>query len=296
MGTEVDALVRERRIRVLRDEPIGPHTTFRIGGPARYFALPSTVDELLALRLACAEAGVPVRLLGSGANVLAPDEGFPGMVIHLGRMDGVTIDAEGRVEAQAGASFPRLVVRTVQAGLEGFDGLGGIPATVGGALFMNAGGRYGEIFDTVVRVQILDAEGRVRELPRDEIPFGYRRSGLDGSIILGGTFRLRPADPARVRARFEEIVGAKRAAQPMRERCAGCMFKNPPGMSAGRAIEESGLKGTRVGDAVVSPKHANFIVNAGGAGSGDVLALIDRVREGVRARMGVELSLEVLVW
>lgn len=292
----LDKFLRERRVQFLRDEPISAHTTFRIGGPARYFALPSSVEELRSLWLMCVDLGIPVRLLGSGANVLASDAEFPGVVIHLGRLDCVRIDAGGRVEAEAGASFPRLVVRTVQAGLEGFDGLGGIPATVGGALFMNAGGRYGEIFDTVQSVTVMDAEGRVCELGRGEIPFGYRRSGLDGKIILGGTFSLRPTDPIRVRARFEEVVSRKRATQPMRDRCAGCIFKNPPGMSAGRAIEQSGFKGARVGGAEVSPRHANFIVNAGGARAADVLALIDRVRDGVRARMGVELSLEVLVW
>jgi len=294
MGT-LDAFLRESGIRVLRDAPLGLRTTFRIGGPARALAMPATVDELGALWRACRETETPVRILGSGANLLVRDRGFDGVVIHLGRLSAVSIRGE-QVDAEAGASFPKLVISTVQAGLEGLDGLAGIPASVGGAIFMNAGGRHGEIFDVVESVRTLDPGGKVVEQGRTEIPYGYRRSGLEGHVVLGGRFRLRPADPRVVRERFEAVVRSKRASQPMRERSAGCIFKNPPAMSAGRAIDESGFKGARVGDAVVSSKHANFIVNAGRASSEDVLALIERVRDGVRARLSIDLSMEVLVW
>lgn len=291
----LEAYLGDRRPAVLRDELIGPRTTFRIGGPARIFAQPATVQEAVALWSACLEADVSVRVLGSGANLLVSDIGYDGVVIHLGRLNTVAIDG-ARVIADAGASFPRLVIKTVQAGLAGFEGLGGIPAAVGGAVFMNAGGRHGEVFDVLESVVALDREGRLRELRRDRIAFGYRRSGLEGHVILSARFAMREENPEALRERFEGVVNAKRATQPVREHSAGCIFKNPPGLSAGRMIEEAGLKGLRIGRAMVSPRHANFIVNTGGAGSDEVMTLIDAVRETVRARIGVELKLEVEFW
>jgi UDP-N-acetylmuramate dehydrogenase len=200
------------------------------------------------------------------------------------------------VIVEAGYSFPKLVQQTVWMGLGGLEGLGGIPANVGGALFMNAGGRFGEIFDVVESVTIMDPLGTVQQVSKKDIPYSYRKSGLDGSIILAGTLQLRRDDVRRVKGVFEDVVRKKREAQPMNEPSAGCIFKNPSGQSAGKAIEACGLKGTAVGDAVVSSKHANFIVNRGRAKAEEVMRLIDLVRARVAERLGVELETEVKLW
>jgi UDP-N-acetylmuramate dehydrogenase len=287
--------LKEHGIEHEPNAPLGPLTTFRIGGCAAVLIRPGTVEELQRTLWACLEQEVPWRLLGKGSNVLIPDSGFAGAVIVLHRFGRMLVCGE-RVEVEAGYSFPKLVQQTVWMGLGGLEGLGGIPANVGGALYMNAGGRFGEIFDVVESVTIMDPLGNVQQVNRKDIPFSYRKSGLDGSIILAGTLRLRRDDEERVRSMFLDVVRKKRGAQPMNEPSAGCIFKNPKGQSAGLAIEACGLKGLSVGEAMVSRKHANFIVNCGRARAEEVLRLIEIVREQVSKRMGLSLELEVKVW
>jgi UDP-N-acetylmuramate dehydrogenase len=282
-------------IRLSPGEPIGPRTTFRIGGPAGLMVFPASIDEMRRVVAACLEEATPLRILGMGANLLVGDGGFPGVVASLERMDRLAFIGD-RAVVEAGYSFPRLVQKSVWLGLGGLEGLGGIPATVGGAIFMNAGGRFGEIFDVVETVTAMDPLGVVQILKKKEIPFRYRRSGLDGMTILGATLRLRPDDPSAMKEKFVEVVRKKRQTQPMSEPSAGCIFKNPPGSSAGRLIEACGLKGARVGGAAVSSKHANFIVNGGGARAEEVIRLIDMVRDRVLKEAGRELELEVKLW
>jgi UDP-N-acetylmuramate dehydrogenase len=280
-----DTFLRERSIPVRFDEPLGPHTTLKVGGPADFFVEPRDEQELAAAWAAARECDIPVRLLGSGANLLVRDAGVRGAVVRLSRFrrrDGMHV--------QAGYNLATLVKETVQEGLGGLECLAGVPATLGGAIAMNAGGRHGEIAEAVKYVDVMTAQGDLRRLQRGEVGFRYRATGLGAATVVAAGFDLRPREG--VRARYDEILGAKKASQPLGTHNAGCMFKNPPGTAAGRLIDESGLKGARVGKAHVSRKHANFIINEGGATADDVLRLVEHVR----SRVPVPLELEILVW
>lgn len=267
-----------------RGVPLGPLTTMKVGGPAEYFAEPRTIEELAALLA----TGIPWRILGSGANLLVRDRGVEGLVIRLHRLQ----RREG-LYVEAGRNLPNLVKETVSEGLAGLECLAGVPATVGGAVAMNAGGRHGEIGDAIRFVDVLE-NGEVRRLSRAEVGFRYRGTALGGRPVVGAQFELRP-DP-RVGERYDAILAAKKATQPLGCRNAGCMFRNPPGGHAGRLIDESGLKGLAVGGIHVSRKHANFFVNDGTGTADDVFRLADLVRDAVRRRAGVELELEIVVW
>jgi UDP-N-acetylmuramate dehydrogenase len=280
-----DALLREERIPVRLGEPLAPYTTMKVGGPADYLVEPRTAEELARVAAAARECDVPWRVLGSGANLLVRDEGVRGTVLRLARL----ARREG-LHVEAGYSLARLVKETVAEGLAGLECLAGVPAAIGGAVRMNAGGRHGEIAGAVRYVDVLTPEGEFRRLSPPEVGFRYRGTDLDGRIVLAAGFDLRPDDA--VRARYDAILADKKRNQPLGSPNAGCMFKNPPGGHAGRIIDQCGLKGERVGSAHVSRKHANFIVNEGGATAGDVLRLVDRIR----SRVPVPLELEVLVW
>jgi UDP-N-acetylmuramate dehydrogenase len=280
-----DTFLRARRIPVRLEVPLGPLTTMKVGGPAEFFIEPETGDQLAEALRAAREAEIPVRILGSGANLLVRDEGVRGAVFHLGRLcrrDGLHV--------QAGYRFARLVKETAAEGLSGLEVLAGIPASVGGAVRMNAGGRHGETAAAIRYVDVVGLDGSRRRVPRAEVGFRYRGTGLGDAVVVAAGFDLEPADG--VLERYEEVLGEKKRSQPLGTHNAGCMFKNPPGGHAGRMIDECGLKGLRVGGAHVSTKHANFIVNDGGASATDVLRLVDLVR----SRVPAPLELEVLVW
>lgn len=282
---DFDTFLAERRIPVRLDELLGPYTTMKVGGPADYFVEPRTPDDLAAAFRAARECELPVRILGSGANLLVRDEGVRGVVVrltHLNRRDGLHVEA--------GYNFAKLVKETAAEGLGGLECLAGIPAQVGGAVRMNAGGRHGETAAAVKYVDIMTPEGELRRLPRAEVGFRYRGTGLGDAVVLAAGFELHPADG--IRERYEDVLAQKKNSQPLGTHNAGCMFKNPPGGQAGRIIDECGLKGLRVGAAHVSGKHANFIENDGGATAADILRLVDQIR----ARSPVPLELEVLVW
>ena len=285
-----DAFLSERGLDATRDEPLGPHTTWKVGGTADWLVRPRDERELADVVHGARECDLPWRVLGSGANLLVTDDGARGVVLQLSRMrrrDGLHVEA--------GYSLPRLARETADAGLSGLECLAGVPAAVGGAIAMNAGGRHGEIAGAVAYVDVLTPDGGVRRMTRDEVPFRYRSWGLaPGHIAVAAGFRLSRDD--RARARFDEVLADKKATQPLGSHNAGCVFKNPPGGRAGKMIDDAGLKGTRVGPAHVSSKHANFIINDGGARAGDVLRVIDVVRDRVRALFSVQLELEVLVW
>jgi UDP-N-acetylmuramate dehydrogenase len=291
---------------VTENEPLGPHTYLKVGGPARWFARPRSVVDICELTRRCREAGVEILPLGLGANLLVSDDGVDAMVIRLSeaffdRVDwGQPEDHRGdnpvSVTVAAGADMQRLVLDAVRLGLAGLEGLAGIPGTVGGVLRMNAGGRFGNICDVVRDVTTVDSAGQVRTWTREEAAFRYRGSNLAGTVACGATLTLQPGDPNQLRARFKEIWEAKKNAQPLADNSAGCVFKNPPGASAGSMIDQAGLKGRRIGGAIVSPKHANFIVTETGATAQDVLALIGLICREVADRFGVELETEVQVW
>ncbi len=299
---------------ITRDAPIP--TWFGIGGRAERFATPRSTEDLIR----CVEVDPSVRVLGDGANLLVDDDGVPELVISL-KSDAFDTTAIERdkplVTAGAGADLPRLILDTSRMGLAGLEGLGGIPATVGGAAIMNAGGAFGQIADRITRVHAVDRTGRRVTLAREQIDFKYRHSGLNHLIITSVEFELVPDDPATVRARLKDVMAYKKGSQPMANNSAGCAFKNlaldrdfaavrttgerveiPVGrrVPAGLLIDLSGCKGLRVGGASVSPLHANFIVTEKEATARDVIMLMDEVIRRVHGEFGVTLEREVVVW
>ncbi|MFQ6048981.1 MAG: UDP-N-acetylmuramate dehydrogenase [Phycisphaerae bacterium] len=279
------------------DVPLCEHTRFGLGGPARWFLQPSDEEQLRRIVHRCCEAEVPMRVLGGGANLLVRDEGFDGAVIKLGgaAYGAVRFDGE-RVWAGAAAPMSRLVRQSVRRGLSGLECLAGIPGTVGGGIKTNAGGRFGQIGTSVQRVRVMEPTGQIYEQRQEELVFGYRSSNIAERFILGAELGLVEASPAEVLQRFREIWIFKRNSQPLMQRNAGCIFKNPPGVAAGALIDQAGLKGRRIGGALVSRRHANFIIVEPGGKAGDVLELIELIRERVYARFGIELELEIEIW
>lgn len=284
--------------KILRQqEPLARHTWFQLGGPAEYFAEPNSVEELAALVRRCREAQVPVRLLGGGSNILVRDEGVAGVVIHLSAPAFTDITVAGQVvSAGGGAKLGHVISAAVREGLAGLETLVGIPGTLGGALHGNAGSRGGDIGQWACRATVMDRTGEIFDREREELVFAYRQSSLDELVILGAQFRLERDDPDDLTKRMQKQWIVKKAAQPLSHQSAGCIFKNPRGMSAGMLIDQAGLKGTRVGQAEVSDRHANFIVAAPGATSRDVLELIQLVKNHVQERLGIELETEIEVW
>jgi UDP-N-acetylmuramate--L-alanine ligase/UDP-N-acetylenolpyruvoylglucosamine reductase len=285
--------------RLAREEPLSGKTTLRVGGAARLYAEPSSEQDLRTLLIHALKDGIRVHILGRGSNLIVPDEGVDGLVIALTHRAwaGFEVLADGRIRAGAGLRLKNLCGLAAAAGLSGFEFLEGIPGSVGGALRMNAGAMGGWIFDIVDEVRLMAADGTVHTLPAASMGVEYRScAALREAIALDAALRpMTKAETADVGRQIDVYRRKRHETQP-REPSAGCIFKNPPGASAGRLIEESGLKGTRVGGAEVSRVHANFIVNTGGATSGDVLELIRRVRAEVRQAKGVELEPEVLLY
>lgn len=287
------------RDRILRNAPID--TWFGVGGGADAYVTPESVDELRAL-LDVYEGDV--RVLGDGANLLVDDAGVGGLVMSLANFQRVEFEEEARgvVRARVGAgvNLPRLIVSVVRDGLGGLEGLGGIPATVGGAVRMNAGGAFGEIGDVVAVVRGVTRRGEFAQLDRSQIPFAYRTSGLDDLIITEVEFALKTADAATIRSRLKDVMAYKKTSQPMAEKSAGCVFRNPTvggvRVSAGMLIDRAGCKGLRIDGAEVSRVHGNFFITHPGAKAADVLRLIDEVRDRVREHSGAALETEVVIW
>lgn len=282
---------------VRQDEPLAMHTWFQLGGPAEFFAEPDDPDQLVDLVRRCREEDVPVRVLGGGSNVLVRDEGVPGMVVHLEAPALAEIRVEGRtIRAGAAAPLGRVVTTAVREGLAGIETLIGIPGTLGGALRGNAGAHAADIGQWTAEATIVTAAGEVVQRVREEMVFSYRYSSLDELVIVEAAIELVEDDPRELSKRMQKHWIIKKASQPLGQPSAGCVFKNPRGFSAGELIEQAGLKGTRIGGAVVSEHHAGFIVAEPKCTSQDVLRLIDLVRAQVHDRMGVELELEIVVW
>ena len=278
-------------------EPLAMHTWFQLGGPAEYFAEPRNVDELTALIRRCREEEAASRLLGSGSNILVRDEGVPGVTIRLVADAFCKTSIDGRtVTAGGGARLGRVVTSAVHEGLAGLEDLVGIPGTIGGALHGNAGSHGGNIGVWTRRATVVTHAGEVLQRQGEDLVFAYRQSSLDELAILDATLELEDDDPRELARRLQKNWIVRKASQPMGHQCAGCVFRNPNRMSAGELIEEAGLKGTRIGGAVVSDRHANFIIAEPECTSQDVLRLIDLIRGQVHERLGMELELELEIW
>jgi UDP-N-acetylmuramate--alanine ligase len=288
-----------RAAKLTREEPLAKKTTLRVGGEARLFCEPTSEDDLRALLVEAKREGVPVFMLGRGSNLIIPDEGVDGLVISLSgkAWSGFETLADGRVRVGAGLRLKNLCGLAASAGLAGFEFLEGIPGSVGGALRMNAGAMGGWIFDIVDEVRLMSMDGETSEVLRANMSIDYRYCGeLRSAIALGAVLRpFSRTDASAVGRQIDDYRRKRHESQP-REPSAGCVFKNPPGASAGRLIDESGLKGMRVGGAEVSRVHANFVINCGDATSADVLELVRRVRAAVRQAKGVDLEPEVLLY
>lgn len=283
-----------QRVEVRREEPMSRHTTFRIGGPARRMAFPETEADLAGLLDLAWRENYPYTVIGNGSNILAADEGLDRLVINTCRMDTVTV-VGNLIHALAGVSLARVAVAAQKAGLTGLEFAHGIPGTLGGALFMNAGAYDGEMCQVVERVRAWYPGKGIVTIENKDCGFGYRRSAFQdsGAVVLMAELRLKRGDGEAVRQRMEELIARRRKSQPLELPSAGSTFKRPAGYYAGTLIDQCGLKGTAVGGAQVSEKHAGFIVNTGGATCADVLGLIAKVQETVREKAGVELEPEV---
>lgn len=288
------SLLTGLRLRLRPEEPLALRTTWRIGGPARFFAEVDDVGALAGLLRWTAEEELPAIPLGKGSNVLVPDEGLDAVVFVLaGDLATVSIEAP-LVRAGGGASLMSLAIAARNAGLSGTEGLSGIPSSVGGAVRINAGAYGAEVFDLLEDVTLVSRVGEVRRASAATIPHGYRWSALceADDVVAAATLRLRPAGRDEIDARLAEVKKSRKGALPT-EPNAGSVFKNPPGDFAGRLLEACGLKGLRVGGAEVSERHANVIVNRGGATAADVRMLIVRMHEAVSEAFGVDLLTEV---
>ena len=291
-----EALERQIRGRVHYGEPLHKHTSFGIGGPADIMVFPDGVEDVQAALAFCRHAGIPYLVLGGGSNLLVRDGGFRGMILHLDAAFQQLAAIGTRVTAGAGVRLSRLVAYCSKHALTGVECLAGIPGTVGGAVKGNAGATGGSVADYLAIVELVMPEGNRQAVPREMMEFSYRRSSVpEGCVILEAVFDLEHGDAIQIRRRVSENLLERNRRQPVEWRSAGSIFKNPPGDYAGRLVEKVQLKGVRLGDACISPKHGNFIINLGKATAVDVLALVDLMRRRVREEMNVALELEVRV-
>ena len=280
---------------LLENEPMSAHTTFRIGGPADMFVSVRSISEVRELIKAAKETMTPFMVIGNGSNMLVSDKGIRGLVIHIGK-DLSDISVSGNIiTAQAGALMSKVASEALRAELTGFETLSGIPGSLGGGLFMNAGAYGGEIKNVVKSVTYRDESGEIYTVSNEECKFSYRHSIFcdGGKYILSAELELKKGDPSEIKAAMDDYNNRRKEKQPLSMPSAGSTFKRPEGYFAGRLIEDCGLKGYRVGGAMISDLHAGFVVNTGNATASDVMTLIDDVRDMVRKKFGVELEPEV---
>ena len=279
------------------NEPLAAHCTFKIGGPARLFVQPTDRAQLCRAVALCKVQGVRYYLLGNGSNILFADEGYNGAVLDVSSMQDAVEVHGTQLTAGAGVRLSALCKTALEHGLTGLEFAYGIPGTVGGAVYMNAGAYGGEMKDVLTTVQYLTAEGEVKEAAASELDLRYRHSIFEenGGCILSAQFALTPGEPEAIRAKMDELMAKRLDKQPLDKPSAGSTFKRPEGYFAGTLIEQCGLKGKHVGGAEVSRKHAGFVVNAGGATCADVLALIKKVQDTVFTATGVTLEPEVKI-
>ncbi|MCA9296438.1 MAG: UDP-N-acetylmuramate dehydrogenase [Phycisphaerales bacterium] len=307
LPTSGTSLFADLDVQVQLDAPIGQMTWYGVGGTADALVRPRSVEALATLTKRCMRDDVTMRILGNGANLLVADEGVGGIVVKLDApaFKEIKYNADGDVSAvrvMGGADMAATVMETTRRGLAGLGQMAGIPASIGGALRMNAGGKYGCIGDSVINVACLTRAGDRVTYPASELLFDYRQTNIPDPVIIGATFRMTPDDPIRLREHVKDIFAYKKRTQPLADHSAGCTFRNPidpvteKRVSAGRLIDEAGLKGTSIGHAMISMQHANFITVEGGATASDVIALLDLVRHRVFEHCGISLETEIDVW
>ncbi len=297
---EAVALIAQRLgVRAERGRRFAELTSLRVGGAVDWVVSPQTEEQAAALVYQFELAGIPWRPLGSGSNVLADDGEHHYVILSVKDLKGEPEFDGDLVSISAGYSLPRLCIDVARKGLSGIEGLGGIPGTVGGALWMNAGA-YGHEIGTVTEKVRTARRGEVIEISGSEVQWNYRHTSFrEGELLLGATLRLKPDDPEKIRRRMDEAKDRRLASQPHGSRSAGCFFKNPPAgkVGTGKIIDDLGMKGTRRGGALVSPVHANFIVTEGeNASAADAIALAEEIRERVKREQGIELEYEVELW
>lgn len=298
---ELDQALAEQlpELKVVCDEPMSRHTSFRIGGPARRMAFPAGSDQLTRLMEIAGSCGVRPLVIGKGSNLLVADEGLDRLVIDTSEaVVKLEEEAPGILRAEAGVSLAQLAVFAQKHGLTGLEFAHGIPGTVGGAMCMNAGAYDGEMKQVVRSVTLLDPAEGVRVLSNEEMAFAYRRSILTDHpdwVVLSMEVALQPGEPEKIWERMVELMNRRKASQPLEFHSAGSTFKRPVGYYAGTLIDQCGLKGLTVGGAQVSEKHAGFVINRGGASCADVLEVIRQVQACVKEQKGVDLEPEVRI-
>ena len=280
-------------------EPLTKHTSFRIGGPAEAMAFPKNQQELTQCLEAAGKLGITPRILGAGTNILAPDDGVPGLILCLKEnFDGMERLDDTHIRVMSGVTMTRAAVFAANLGLSGLEFAHGIPGTVGGGVYMNAGAYGGEICQVCSRVALMDPDGTMRILPGCGMDFGYRHSCLehDPGIVVWAEFTLTPEQPETIKEKMRELMAKRKASQPLDLPSAGSAFKRPLGGYAAALIDQAGLKGYRVGGAAVSEKHAGFAVNLGGATAQDVVNLLEQVSDKVFEHSGIRLEPEIRLW
>ena len=282
--------------KVLEAEPMSRHTSFRIGGPADLYVVPEDVEELRDVLAVCRDEGVPHFVLGRGSDLLVSDEGYRGVIIAMAE-DLVNVSVDGtQMTCQAGVTLKEAAEMACELGLAGLEFACGIPGSIGGACFMNAGAYGGSMSDVLASVRVVMPDGSMATIPKDELALGYRSSRIrtDGLVVVSATFDLEPKDPAQIRATMDDLTRRREEKQPLELPSAGSTFKRPEGHFAGKLIMDAGLQGWRSGGAEVSTKHAGFVVNVGDATAADVHAVIEHVQDEVMRQFGVRLEPEVL--
>lgn len=280
-----------------REEPLSQHTWLKLGGPAQYFVTPRTEAELLDVINTCRSHQMSVHILGSGSNLLIREAGVQGVVVKVVEplLGEVTIEGTS-LTAGGGTLLSHVVAEAVRAGLGGIEYLVGIPGTIAGAVVGNSGGRTGDIGQLIASVRVLTQNNEIAIRRGDELSFSYRRSSIQDLLVLSATLELTRDDSEELTRRMRKNWIMKRSTQPLADQSAGCIFRNPRGLSAGALIEQCGLKGLFVGKARISERHANFIVTEAGATSKDVEQLIGKIQKAVAEKFAVELELEIKVW
>lgn len=281
--------------RVLANEPMKKHTTFRTGGPADYFVSPSCEQEIEAVAELCKKSSMPCYMLGNGSNLLVSDKGYPGVILSTAKgLAGITVTGR-RITAGSGALLFKIAKTALEHSLTGLEFAAGIPGSLGGAVVMNAGAYGGEMKQVLKSVRVLTKDGQIKEIPAEELELGYRKSCIQSKeyIVLSAEILLDKGDAGEIKARMDEYALRRREKQPLEYPSAGSTFKRPEGHFAGKLIEEAGLKGFTVGGAQVSEKHSGFVINRGGADSSDIYRLCCQVQERVKEKFGVELEMEV---
>ncbi len=287
------SIVTEQR--ALLEEPMSKHTTFRVGGPADYFLIPETAEEVVKLVALCKEEKIPFYIIGNGSNLLVSDAGYAGAIIQIGRrMNEISVEGT-TIKAQAGALLSAIGNKALDHSLGGFEFAAGIPGCLGGACVMNAGAYGGEMKDILKSVTVLNTKGQIEELPAEDLELGYRTSliGKRGDIVLEAKMELTEKDPEEIKALMDDLRQKRMEKQPLEYPSAGSTFKRPEGYFAGKLIQDAGLKGFQVGGAQVSEKHSGFVINKDHASAADIDSLMRQVSEKVEEKFGVPLEAEV---